>query len=122
MPPHAHGLQLHDLNNVTMGEPLAKSLCQTLFWNDGEDDHGLYSRLLTFSDNDVFQFRQMDTGAGYRGWEVQCHSCGVVAWAVWTTASTIGWKDQQRANLLAFFELEVPGIYLHGLEDRLPMV
>ena len=106
-----------------MGDPLAQSLCQTLFWSDGDDDRGLCSRLLTFSNSDVFQFRQMDTnGTRYKGWEVQCQFCGVVVWAVWKLASTLGWRYQQRANLLAFFDLEVPGIYLQGLEDRLPMV
>ena len=58
----------------------------------------------------------------YRGWHVQCKECGRFAEAVWTPGSTTGWKDQQRAEILSFFGVQVPEIFKAPLEPRMPMV
>ena len=62
-------------------------------------------------------------GSGYRGFHAVCNiKCGAVMQCAWTPASTRGWKDHQRANLLAFCGLEVPEVYKRPLEETLPMV
>ena len=95
----------------------------------GQDDEVSYSSSdlrrtlkMIHKSNQVTWYIMATHGSGYRGYQGICNFCGAVMWCAWTPRSTRGWRDDQRANLLAFLGLEVPLSLMHPLELTLPMV
>ena len=119
---HETGLQLHNANLIDMtSDSEIQRFLQILFYTDDEYCHGVYEKLLVTSGQ--LKWSKMETHrSGYRGYQAICRHCGAVAWAAWTPASTKGWRDQQRANILSFLGLPGPQRYMDALETELPMV
>ena len=119
---HQTSLQLHNHNVIDLtGRSQSTAFMQLLFYNDGEDGHGVYEKLMQTSGQVVWS--QMKTHKSkYYGYQAICRHCGAVAWAAWNRSSTRGWCDHQRANIMTFLGVRVPPAYMRALEETLPMV
>ena len=123
---HVIGLQIHDSNRRDIGSDSELQSMETIvFGQDGEVSYP--SRDFTRTMKKIHKEKQvtwyvMATKAGYRGYQGICNFCGAVMWCAWSPRATRGWRDHQRANLLAFLGLEVPLSLMRPLEPTLPMV
>ena len=124
---HEEGLQLHDWNEIVMSNGNIQQLMQIMFHNDGayrDVSVNDVTRAIERSTNEgTVRWKRMKTHLSkYVGWQAECTHCGALCWAAWKPASTMGWRDHQRANIVHFLGLAVPPALRGPLEDTLPMV
>ena len=124
---HNIGLQIHDSNRRDIGsDSELQSMESIVFGQDSEVSYPSsdFRRILKMihKSKQVTWYIMATHGSGYRGYQGICNFCGAVMWCAWTPRSTRGWRDHQKANLLAFLGLEVPLSLMRPLEPTLPMV
>ena len=122
---HAIGLQIHDWNRRDIyTDPQIQSMESTVFGQDGIYTQSNLSKTLKIvhARKQVTWYRMDCKKSGYRGFQGICNICGAVMWCAWSPRSTRGWRDHQKANLLAFLGLQIPPSLMRPLEPTLPMV